>query len=357
MKKIIKILLLSLVFISTLQTAQAEKIITVGTIERAPFMMKSENGKLSGFSIDIWDEISQRLGIKSEFKEVTVFGEMIDAVSQNNVDLAIANISITSAREKIMDYSQPIYDSGLQIMIPKNTGNISYLQIIWDSGIIKFILFALLLLLVIAHVLWFFERGVENTRHDYFRDDYFGGVWDAFWWAFIIMTMGGFENEVPHKILSRILAMVWITASLFFVSILTAKITTAFTVSELQTQISSYEDLHGKKVGISAGPTARDFLENNNISVYREYDLLGELIKDLENGTLDAVVQDAPILQYYAGHEGQGKVQVVGEIFKPEKYGILFPEGSDLKESVDQTLIEMKEDGTYQDIFEKYFIN
>jgi len=333
----------------------AEPEFTIGTLERPPFMMKDKSGKLSGFSIELWDEISKRLDKKTQFKEFATFSEMTDATQTGKVQASIANISITSKREAVMDYSQPIYDSGLQILIPKNENKISYLQIVWDSGIFLFILFAIGVLLIIAHVLWFLERDVENTRHDYFRDDYLGGIWDAFWWAFIVMTMGGFENEVPHKVSSRLLAMFWIMASLFFISTLTAKITTALTVSELKTSISSYKDLKGKRVGISTGPIARNFLAKEGITVTKEYDSLATLLNDLETGKLDAVVQDAPILQYYASHKGAGKVVLAGEVFKPEKYGILFPQNSPLKESVDQVLIGLFEDGTYTTLLRKYF--
>jgi polar amino acid transport system substrate-binding protein len=318
-------------------------------------MMKDKEGKLSGFSIELWNEIANRLNKTTQFREFSTFSEMINATQTGKVQASIANISITSKREAIMDYSQPIYDSGLQILIPKKENKISYLKIIWDSGILLFILFAIGVLLVIAHILWFLERDIEDTRHDYFRDDYLGGIWDAFWWAFIVMTMGGFEKEVPHKVSSRLLAMLWITASLFFISTLTAKITTALTVSELKTSITSYKDLKGKRVGISAGPTARNFLAKKDIAVEKEYENLATLLNDLETGKLDAVVQDAPILQYYAGHGGAGKVVLAGKVFKPEKYGILFPQNSALKENVDQILIGLYEDGTYATLLKKYF--
>jgi polar amino acid transport system substrate-binding protein len=333
----------------------AEPELTIGTVERPPFMMKDKEGNLSGFSIELWKEISKRLGKTTQFKEFSTFSEMTSATQAGKVQASIANISITSKRETIMDYSQPIYDSGLQILISKKENKISYLQIIWDSGILLFILFAIGVLLVIAHILWFLERDIEDTRHDYFRDDYLGGIWDAFWWAFIVMTMGGFEKEVPHKISSRLLAMFWIMASLFFISTLTAKITTALTVSELKTSIASYKDLKGKRVGISAGPTARNFLAKQGVAVEKEYENLATLLNDLETGKLDAVVQDAPILQYYASHDGAGKVVLAGEVFKPEKYGILFPQGSALKEKVDQILIRLYEDGTYATLLKKYF--
>lgn len=332
-----------------------DSILKIGTIERPPFMIKDSAGNLGGFSIDLWKEIALRSKIESEFVEFTKFSEMTAATQSGKIAASIANISITSKRERIMDYSQPIYDSGLQILTRNEKGNLSYFTIIWESGILKFVLFALFVLLLIAHILWFFERNVVDARHDYFRDDYIGGIWDAFWWAFIVMTMGGFENEVPHKAVSRVLAMFWIVASLFFISTLTAKITTALTVSELQTNINSVQDLKNKRVGISKGPTARNYLTKEGISITKEYAELSELLHDLENGKLDAVVQDAPILRYYATHEGKGKVILAGEMFKAEKYGILFPQASPLREKINQALIETFEDGTYRRIQEKYF--
>ncbi len=355
-KKNIKKFLVGIVFpailLSSVNVFAAE--IVVGTIERPPFATKTSGGEWTGLSVDIWKDIAEKNNLEYSFKEFTKFGEMVNSVENKKIDLAAANISITSGREKTMDYSQPIYDSGLQVMISKKGSEIPFWKIIWDSGIITFLGFALFILLVVAHLLWFFERGKESQRHDYFRDDYFGGVWDAFWWAFIVMTMGGFENEVPSSKISRLLAMFWIITSLFFISTLTAKITTSLTLSELKSDISSYKDLAGKKVGVSKGPTAKGFLNDAGVSVI-EYDKFTELTKDLLNGKLDAVVQDAPILGYYANHSGKGKVLLVGEMFKPEKYGILLPEESKLKETIDRTLIKMKEDGSYSKIEEKYF--
>jgi len=361
MKKILSIFLpfisTLIVFISLINVSYASepKTVEIATIERPPFMIKDDAGNPGGFSIELWLLIAERLNFKTQFKEYSSFSDLINATNTSKVDAAIANISITSKREATMDYSQPIYDSGLQILISNKAHKISYLQIIWESGILKFILFALGILLFIAHILWFLERDIEDPRHDYFRDDYLGGIWDAFWWAFIIMTMGGFEKEVPHKVSSRLLAMFWIIASLFFISTLTAKITTALTISELKSSIESFKDLKGKRVGISKSPTARNFLAKEGIKIERVYVNLDDLLSDLESGKLDAVVQDAPILQYYASHDGAGKVLLAGKVFKPEKYGILFPQNSELKEKVDRILIALYEDGTYAGLLEKYF--
>ncbi len=325
----------------------------VATIERPPFSFHSDTNELTGFAVELWNKIAQRLELDYQWKEYQKFSKMIDDTVSSSNSLAIANISVTSSREKIADFSQPIIESGMAIAVKKGSGT-PFFTLIWESGILLFLLGAFLVLLVIAHVVWFFEHGIEDARHDYFRDDYFGGVWDAFWWAFIIMTMGGFENEVPHKRISRVIAIFWIIISLFFISTLTAKITTALTVAELKTGIEGYKDLAGKKVGLTDGSSHEKYLSSKGIKTIA-YKNLDELYQDLKNNRLDAIVADLPVLSYYTAHEGAGWMLLAGEAFNRVNMAILFPEGSELLEMVNGVLLELKEEGVYGELYSKYF--
>jgi len=345
------IFIISITFFSPALALAGDELI-VGTIERPPFMFHSGD-ELNGFSVELWDQIATTIPVTYRWKTYQQFSELVsDTVNAQN-NLAVANISITSEREKIADFSQPIFESGMAIAIKKGKGT-SFLTLLWESGFLIFIVGAFATLLLIAHILWFFERNVVDARHDYFRDDYFGGIWDAFWWAFIIMTMGGFENEVPHKKISRFLAMIWIIVSLFFISTLTAKITTALTVAELQSGIESYKDLSGKRVGVTVDSSHQKFLESHGIRTHG-YESLGQLYADLENEKLDAIVADLPILSYYSSHQGAGWLQITGEPFNLESFGILFPEKSDLVEEVNIALLQIRENGTYVKLLNKYF--
>jgi polar amino acid transport system substrate-binding protein len=333
--------------------AQGRTLI-ISTVERQPFIFYNEGGKVSGFSADLWMEIARRNNWQFTWKREDSFPDLVNSVKMASSDAGIANISITSEREKIFDFSHPIYDSGMQIIVPDKDSGINIFRLIWESGALQLIAIAILVLLVIAHVLWFFERNIENPRHDYFRDDYKGGVWDAFWWAFIIMTMGGFENEVPYRKLSRVLAMFWIVISLFFVSTLTAKITTSLTVDRLTSDINSYNDLIGKKVGVGANSAMSKFLDVKNIS-YRRYKDFKESLAAVIRGEIDATIGDAPVVQYYASHQGAGKVLLAGPVFQPDKFGIALPTGSSLMERVNTVLLELREDGTYERLQVKWF--
>ncbi len=336
---------------SVIQSHAAQDI-TVGTIERAPFSFK-QNDKLTGFSVELWAAIAKETGLNYQWYEHQQFSNMIEFAITGRNDLVIANISITSEREIKGDFSHPIFQSGMAIAV-QSKSQPSYLSLIWESGVMLFLLGAFIILLIIAHILWFFERNVASARHDYFRDDYIGGIWDAFWWAFIIMTMGGFENEVPQKIVSRILAMIWIIISLFFISAITAQMTTALTVAELKTDIESYKDLAGKRVAVTANSSHEKFLKNKGIATIA-YSSLNQMYSDLKEDKLDAIVADYPVLSYYSHQKGLGWMTIAGKIFNPESFGIFFPENSPLLERVNTALLKLKEEGVYGEIKLKYF--
>ena len=342
-----------LVFSSVSPTYSFADTLSVGTIERPPFSFHNDKNELTGFSVELWDEIARRADLEYTWTEHEQFSDMINGTITGKTQLAIANISITSSREKTADFSQPIFRSGMAIGVKKGNSE-NLVELIWASGIIWFLGGALLLVFLIANIIWYFERGIKDPRHDYFRDDYIGGVWDAFWWAFVIMTMGGFEKEVPHKIINRLLAMFWIIVSLFFISTLTAKITTALTVAELRTGIESYRDLAGKKVGVTEGSSHQKYLSDRNINTIA-FPTLDAMYSLLENESLDAIVADLPILSYYASHEGANWMMLAAESFSAENFGILVPDNSQYIEAIDGALLKIREDGEYAKIYAKYF--
>lgn len=324
--------------------------LVVSTVERPPFSF-FENGKPArGFSIDLWDEITRRIGKDYVYRPAHSFNGMLEQVRQGEADLAVANISITAEREQYLDFSLPIYDSGLKVMIRAETGQPSLWQLFWESGAVQLIIGATLILLVIAHLMWWFEGG----KQPYFRKEWPGGVWDAFWWAFIIVTMGGFELERPRGRLSRVLAVFWIIVGLFFISTFTAKITTALTVGELSSSISGWQDLGKRKVGVPKGTTLERFARKHGLNSV-VFDDFTQALEALKQGKVFAVLADAPVAEYYATHESGGEIVTVGETFAPDKIGIALQDQSPLREPINRALLQIIEDGTYAELHQRYF--
>jgi polar amino acid transport system substrate-binding protein len=321
----------------------------VATIERRPFAMRAGN-RIVGFSIDLWEEVAKDLKFETEFVMSEQFSEMLGLVKRREVDAAIANITITSAREREMDFTQPMFDSGIQVLVRDEEGPVGLVGALFNWEMLGLVVFAGVILFVIANLMWVFER----RDQPYFQYPYKEGIWRSFWWALNVMVNGGFEERVPQTRRGRVFAVLLVIASLFLVSAFVAKITAALTISELKSQIQSYRDLFNRRVGTTVGSTSASFLDLHSVP-YRRFTNIDNVFKAIELGELDAVVHDAPVLAYYANTQGKGVVRLVGAVLRPEKYGIALQQGSRYREPLDRVLLAMREDGRYDEIYRRWF--
>jgi polar amino acid transport system substrate-binding protein len=134
----------------------------------------------------------------------------------------------------------------------------------------------------------------------------------------------------------------------------TAAATSNLTVKKIQGAVGGPDDLPGKRVVSVSGSTAADWLRDHGI-VHNDVAAIDEAYAVLTRGDADAIVYDAPVLQYHALHEGKGKLEVVGPIFNREDYGIAQPPGSPLRKAINLTLLQIRADGTYQRLYNKWF--
>ncbi|MEO0359397.1 MAG: transporter substrate-binding domain-containing protein, partial [Pseudomonadota bacterium] len=198
-----RVLLLIWAFLTPLTAwAQSADPLNIVTITRPPFSMV-ENGMDVGFSVDLWLAVADDLNIEFEFTRVDVFSDMLDAVQTGTADGAIANISITAAREEVMDFTQPIYFSGLQIMVPSDTNGVSIWNILarWDVFIA--IVAAFGGLWIAGMLMWLMER----RYHDYFNEPATKANFPAFWWALNLVVNGGFEQVAPRRPFRKVAAI------------------------------------------------------------------------------------------------------------------------------------------------------
>nr|WP_321250369.1 transporter substrate-binding domain-containing protein [uncultured Ruegeria sp.] len=338
-----------LTFAVLAQQSQAQSL-TVSTVTRPPFSYV-EDGDQSGFSMDLLEALSSALGWEYSVNRLDAFGDMLNSVQDGTADLAIANISITASRETSMDFSQPIFESGLQIMVPSEAmRRPSLLQALLSRELFMAIGLAFAILLGGGMLMWSFERRAQPYFDRKLNEAWF----PSFWWALNLVVNGGFEERMPRTPFGRLLGVILVVSSLFIVSVFTARITSVMTVDAITGSVNSVNDLYGKQVGTISGSTAANFLNRREIE-FTGYPGLEEMLTSFEKEELDAVVFDAPILSYYAAHEGRKIASVTGGIFLRETYGIAFPTGSPLVEEVNQALLSLREDGTYSEIYRKWF--
>ncbi|MBC1224502.1 transporter substrate-binding domain-containing protein [Nostoc sp. UCD121] len=334
------------------QSLKLQQPLLVATRVIPPFVL-SNNGELSGFSIDLWRSIATQIGIESKFIEYSSVPEVISAIKDNKVNLGIAAISITAEREQNFDFSLPIFAGGLQIMVrnleSKNSAFPNILQLFFSTSLLQVIGIALVLIVVAAHIIWLSER---SHKEGMISESYFPGIFKACWWA--AATLATQADEMPKGVLGRFIAIVWMFIGVLFVAYFTASATTSLTVQQLQGDIRSIDDLPGKVVATTAGSTAATYLREHHISVL-EVPKIEEAYKALQTKKADAVVFDAPVLLFYAANEGKGKVEIVGSILREESYGIILPNNSPYRKPINQALLNLKENGTYQSLYDKWF--
>ncbi|WP_108446199.1 transporter substrate-binding domain-containing protein [Halomonas denitrificans] len=121
--------------------------------------------------------------------------------------------------------------------------------------------------------------------------------------------------------------------------------------------VQDLEDLNGKKIGTKVGSTSYDFLQENlgDDADITPYPGSSDMYMALLGGSVDAVFYDAPNVGYFSQTKGEGRVKVVGDLYEGQQYGIVFVQGSEWVEPVNEALAEMKEDGTYDEIHAKWF--
>lgn len=86
-----------------------------------PMGFRDENGELVGFDIDLAKAVGEKMGIKIKFQPIDWNAKELE-LSNKKVDALWNGLSITEARKKVMQFTDPYLNNKLVIMTTKNTG-------------------------------------------------------------------------------------------------------------------------------------------------------------------------------------------------------------------------------------------
>jgi ABC-type amino acid transport substrate-binding protein len=339
-----------MVVVCAAHAARAESLV-IGTKPSPPFSMKGDDGQWTGISIELWKQVAADMGVDYTIKEYDLKG-LLAAVQAKQIDVAVASTTINAEREAVMDFSHPIYSTGLAIAtLPGGSGGAWGMMkglITWDLA--KLVGGLFLLLLAIGALVWLLERRKNAAQ---FGGGAVEGITSGVWWSAVTMTTVGYGDKAPVTLLGRLLGILWMFVAIILISLFTASITTTLTVDRLESSIKGPEDLPRVRVATIAGSTSAAYLDHHHIA-YAQVPTVLDGMEEVAAGQIDAMVYDAPILQYTAKHDLGGAVIVLPAIFDHQDYGFALPDGSPLRERLNRALLTELAKDSWHDLLEKY---
>jgi len=125
-------------------------------------------------------------------------------------------------------------------------------------------------------------------------------------------------------------------------------------------KVAKFEDLKKLKVGVQTGTTGDEVvtkLQGKNSTNIKRFESTPLALKELESGGVDAVVADNGVVVNYVTNNPGSKFKTVSDkAFAPEQYGFAVKKGNaELLEKLNKGLADIKADGSYDQIYAKYF--
>ncbi|MDX2760347.1 transporter substrate-binding domain-containing protein [Streptomyces europaeiscabiei] len=122
-----------------------------------------------------------------------------------------------------------------------------------------------------------------------------------------------------------------------------------------KTDIRSFADLKGKKVGTQAQTTGEDYAKSQGLDPV-SFESSDAVLNGLRAGQVDAVVIDYPVVQGWLKNADLADAYAVAEqVNTGEEYGITVKKGNTkLLAAINKALADAKSDGTYKKLYEQW---
>ncbi|NJO80318.1 MAG: transporter substrate-binding domain-containing protein [Cyanobacteria bacterium RM1_2_2] len=246
------------------------------------------------------------------------------------------------------NFSHPIYEAGLQLVVMQQQGAplsqlIRYLggrEVIWAISRIG------LCSLIVGGLVWLLER--DHNPH--FKHDSIRGIGQGIWFAIVTLGTFGYGDVTPVRFAGRVIAALWMAVSFFIL----ADFISAMTAARQQTlTIAGIQDLAGQPVGATQGTTAAAFLKTQPVEA-SEFSNFEQSVTALQAGEISAILLDRPAAEYFVSRNPN--YQMAGERLNLEYYGIAVREENQaLLEKINRAILILQEQGKLEYLNEKWF--
>ncbi|KAK6297032.1 hypothetical protein J4Q44_G00331740 [Coregonus suidteri] len=367
--------------------------LTITTILENPYVMlrpnhqeMEGNERYEGFCVDMLKELADILKFKYRINLVGdgVYGVsgtngtwtgMVGELISRKADLAVAGLTITAEREKVIDFSKPFMTLGISIMyrvhLGRRPGYFSFLDP-FSPGVWLFMLLAYLavscVLFLVARLTpyeWYNPHPCLKGRCNLLINQYSLG--NSFWFP-----VGGFMQQgstiAPRALSTRCVSGVWWAFTLIIISSYTANLAAFLTVQRMEVPIESVDDLADQtaiEYGTMHGGSTMTFFQNSRYQTYqRMWNFMHSkqpsvFVKSTEEGIARVVnsnyayLLESTMNEYY--RQRNCNLTQIGGLLDTKGYGIGMPVGSLYRDEFDLAILKLQEDNRLEILKRKWW--
>ncbi|XP_071580673.1 uncharacterized protein [Temnothorax nylanderi] len=328
-----------------------------------------------GLSIDLLTVVARELGFRFNLYLVEdglfgkrnsrngtwngVMGELVSGRAQ----MSFAALSVSTHRAEVVDFTTPYYFSGVSLVTaPQLRSEIPLLAFLFPFSTELWIaVFTSLNFTAIAVALyeWFSPFGLNPWGRQ--RSKNFS-IASALWvmWGLLCGHLVAFK--APKSWPNKFLINIWGGFSVIFVASYTANIAALIAGLFFHSSVSNYHDksLLAQRVGAPRASAAEYYVQRANPQLWSHmarYSLsdVAEGVEKLRNGSLDILIADTPILDYYRATDDGCRLQKIGDTINEDTYAIALTRGHPLKESISKIIANFTSNGLLDILQEKWY--
>ncbi|XP_054620044.1 glutamate receptor ionotropic, kainate 5-like isoform X3 [Dunckerocampus dactyliophorus] len=386
----------------------ANKTLVVTTILENPYVMRKSNfqdylgnEQYEGFCVDMLRELADILKFSFTIKLVDdgLYGApdpngswtgMVGELMNRKADLAVAGFTITSEREKVIDFSKPFMTLGISILyrvhLGRKPGYFSFLDP-FSPGVWLFMLLAYLAVSCVLFLAarlspdeWHNQHACPWACRDILENQYTLG--NSLWFP-----VGGFMQQgsevMPRALSTRCVSGVWWVAvacvgggtcgrsralkhailpparwafTLIIISSYTANLAAFLTVQRMEAPIESADDLADQtdiQYGTIHGGSTMTFFMNSRYQTYqRMWTYMHSkqpsvFVKTTEDGIARvlnsryAFLMESTMNEYYRRLDCN--LTQIGDLLDTKGYGIGMPLGSPYRQQITLGVLQLQE--------------
>lgn len=343
-------------YLSANQSLDLEKL-QVGVAGDPPIIMGSleQQEEPTGVTIEIWKELAIALKLDYELIYHHSVPEVMKALEREEIDVAIGSINITDKNISLFDFTQPIAQANLTVLVPSQPPTLwTVIKPFMGWVFLSSMGLIYLCLFIVGNLLWLVERRKNSEQ---FAESYFKGVSEGMWCALATFTTVGYGDRYPITDAGRFISGLWMLISLVTITTLTAGITTTLAIafsSQPYREIQKPSDLQRVRLAAISDSTAVEWAKYYRARV-TEVTHLSDAISLLKSDQVDGVIYTRLTLEHYLEENPQASYQLVQFNLGTQNYGIALTPNNPLTKKLNKKILSIEMQLRFQSIVEDWF--